>query len=188
MKKIFIAAIAGVAVLGTAQVQAQEKRSYIGVGVTTVEHDTHIPGATGGNTDGWKSSGKIFGGVEFDRMWGVEAGYTDYRSFGRNYTIAGVPGRVEMDGYGVYLAGKATAPLTDRFELFGKLGLVHNRMNASGSTMFADDSDTDPYFGVGAQYNLNEKVALTLEYERYGKSRDFGVKPNAWTVGARWNF
>ena len=185
MKKLMIAMIAGAAVMATAQ--AQDQRTYIGVGVTAVDHDLAVPGAIGGRADGWKASGKVFGGMEMNRMWGAEAGYVDYRSFDRSFTVNGVPGRVEMDGYGVYLAAKATAPVSDKFELFGKLGVVHNRFSATGG-VFGDDRDTDPYLGVGAQYNINPQMALTLEYERLGKSRDFGVKPNAWTLGARWNF
>jgi hypothetical protein len=38
------------------------------------------------------------------------------------------------------------------------------------------------------QYNLNQQVALTAEYERYGKSKDFGAKADVWTVGARYSF
>jgi hypothetical protein len=38
------------------------------------------------------------------------------------------------------------------------------------------------------QYNLNQQVALTVEYERYGKSKDFGAKADVWTVGARYSF
>jgi len=38
------------------------------------------------------------------------------------------------------------------------------------------------------QYNLNQQVALTAEYERYGKSKAFGAKADAWTVGARYSF
>lgn len=186
MKKLMIAMVAGVAAMATAQ--AQEQRTYVGVGVTSVDHELHVPGAIGGRSDGWKASGKVFGGMEVNRMWGGEVGYIDYRSFDRSYTVNGVPGRVEMDGYGVYLAGKATAPVTDKVEIFGKLGLVHNKFNVTGNNMFGDDSDTDPYFGVGAQYNINPQMAVTLEYERLGKSRDFGVKPNAWTLAARWNF
>lgn len=188
MKKLMIAMIAGAAVMGTAQAQTMDNRTYVGVGVTTVDHDLAVPGAIGGRSDGWKSSGKVFAGMDVNRMWGGEIGYVDYRSFDRSYTLNGVPQRIEMDGYGVYMAAKATAPVTDKVEIFGKLGLVHNKFKVSGNNAFGDDSDTDPYFGVGAQYNINPQMAVVLEYERLGKSRDFGVKPNAWTLAARWNF
>jgi OOP family OmpA-OmpF porin len=38
------------------------------------------------------------------------------------------------------------------------------------------------------QYKLNQQVALTAEYERYGDKKAFGAKPDVWTVGARYSF
>jgi opacity protein-like surface antigen len=183
MKKLIFALIAG----ATAMSAAHAEGPYIGLGVTTVDHTYNIPGATAGSSDGYKAGGKIFGGYDLDKTWGVEAGYTDFRSSSFDYTVGGVPGHVESDGHSVYLAGKATAAMNDQFGVFGKLGVAQNKASMSGSVS-ASDSKTEAYGAIGAQYNLNKQVALTLEYERYGKSKDFGAKADAWTVGARYNF
>ena len=50
------------------------------------------------------------------------------------------------------------------------------------------DNNTEGYLAVGGEYKLNKNVAFTLEYERYGKNKDFGPKPNVWTVAAKYNF
>ena len=49
-------------------------------------------------------------------------------------------------------------------------------------------SKTEVYAGIGAQYNLNQKVALVVEFERFGKNKAFGAKSEALTVGAKYAF
>ncbi|MES2297412.1 MAG: outer membrane beta-barrel protein [Pseudomonadota bacterium] len=183
MKKLIFALIAA----ATAMSAAHAQTGYVGLGITSVDHNYNVAGATNGSADGYKASGKIFGGIDIDKMWGVEAGYTDFRSSSFNYTLGGSSAHVESDGHAFYLAGKATAALNDQFGVFGKLGIAQTKSTLSGS-LSRSDSDTSGYGAIGAQYNLSKQVALSLEYERYGKSRDFGAKPDAWTVAARYNF
>ncbi|HZV63660.1 MAG TPA: porin family protein [Telluria sp.] len=186
MKKLIIALIAGASAMGAAQAQGP----YVGVGIATANHNDNIPGSSSGNWDGYKASGKLFGGYEFDQMWGLEAGYTDFRNSHGSYTFNNTVGSAESDGHAFYLAAKANAPINDQFSVFGKLGAVRTKSSLSTgiAALDHDDSNTGLYAGIGGQYNLNKKVALTLEYERYGKSTDFGAKPDVWTLGARYSF
>ena len=41
---------------------------------------------------------------------------------------------------------------------------------------------------AGLQYKLTENVALTGEYERYGKKKMLGAKADAFTVGLKYGF
>ena len=184
MKKLIFALIATAAAMGTAQAQ---QGPYIGLGVASADHTSSLPGTTNGNSDGWKASGKIFGGYDFDKTWGVEAGYTDFRKSDYSYNIGAQSYRGQADGHSVYLAGKATAPINDQFSVFGKLGVADNKVSLN-DPIFRGDSKTEVYAGIGGQYNLNQKVALTLEYERYGKSKDIGAKADVITVGAKYSF
>jgi OOP family OmpA-OmpF porin len=87
------------------------------------------------------------------------------------------------------VAGKATAPINDQFAVFGKLGVENSHRSFGTNTGLSGSSnDTGVYAGAGLQYNLNKQVALTAEYERYGKSASFGAKSDVWTVGARYSF
>jgi OOP family OmpA-OmpF porin len=72
--------------------------------------------------------------------------------------------------------------------VYGKLGLQHSERKLESAVLNLKDTDTGAYGAVGVQYNLNQQVALTAEYERYGKSKDIGAKADAWTVGARYSF
>src|SRR5687768_8944488 len=83
MKKLIVALIASAAAMSAAQAQQDTPRAYIGAGVATADREvstSSISGATGVDADGYKASGKLFGGYEFNRTWGIEAGWTDYRS------------------------------------------------------------------------------------------------------------
>lgn len=180
MKKQIFALIAAVAAAGAAQAQTQTTptapRAYVGAGVATAKNMT---------SDSHKADGKIFGGYEFNQNVGVEAGYTHFDS--RDFNRPGVSGSTK--GYGTYVAGKYTVPVSERVSAYGKLGLSHSKREYSNNLgMNFSDSDTGAYGGLGVQYNLNQDVALTAEYERYGKDKDFGAKADVWTVGAKYAF
>ena len=188
MKKIILALAASVAAMGAAQAQGP----YVGLGIVNADTELHMPGAVSVTGGGWKASGKLFGGYEFDDTFGVEAGYTDFRGGDFNYLIATVPGRIETDGRAFYLAGKATAPLTEQFAMYGKLGMSATKFSqsgfGSGTSLFREESHTEGYLAVGAEYKVSPKVGIALEYERYGKTKSFGPKPNVWTLAARYSF
>jgi opacity protein-like surface antigen len=186
MKKLIFALIAG----ATAMSAAHAEGPYIGLGVASADHTFNLGGASATGSEGYKASAKIFGGVELTPMFGIEAGYTDIRKSDHTFTVAGVPGTATSDGSRSYLAGKATMPINEAFSVYGKLGAGYSKVNVNSATPLVSrsDSKTELYGAIGGQYNINQKVALTMEYERYGKTKDFGVKADALTVGARYNF
>ena len=188
MKKQIFALIVVASSMGA--VHAQNPVPYIGLGVASADHNYSIAGASSMDADGYKAGGKLFGGVDFDKTWGLEAGYTRFGSASANYSIGAVPGSVSSKGHSLYLAGKATMPLNEQFSLFGKLGVARNKNEVHSTTALYnyDDSKTEGYGAIGAQYSLSKEVALSLELERYGKNKDNGAKANVVTVAARYNF
>jgi OOP family OmpA-OmpF porin len=191
MKKLIVALIAGTAAMGAAQAQTSQTqpRAYVGIGVATADHENSSVGAlTNVDSDGYKASGKIFGGYEFDQNWGVEAGYTDFRNSNFNYSVNGTNGSGTTKGSSYYVAGKYNMPVNDQFSVYGKLGLEHSERKLQSADLNLKDTDTGAYGAVGLQYNLNQQVALTAEYERYGKTKTVGAKADVWTVGARYSF
>jgi opacity protein-like surface antigen len=190
MKKLIFAVLAAATAMSAAQAQQVTPRGYVGVGVATADRQDNIPGASNVSGGDYKASGKLFGGYDFNQTWGLEAGYTDFRKSKHDYTSNGVAGRAEVDGESTYLAAKATAPINERTSMYGKVGAVHNKRTLAATTpgLDRDESKTELYAGVGVQYNINEQVALTAEYERYGKKKDFGPKPDVFTVAAKYSF
>ena len=191
MKKLIFALIAGAATMTAAQAQSTiTPRPYVGVGVSGADREYNVPGATMNGNDGYRFSGKIFGGAELTENFGVEAGYTDFRKAGGNYTLNGANASTDADGYAAYIAGKATKQLSDKVGVYGKLGVTHTKAEQDSATAGLNRkvSDNGAYGAVGVQYNVNQNVALLAEYERFGKKQDFGPKPDVVTIGAKYTF
>jgi OOP family OmpA-OmpF porin len=173
MKKLIVALIAGAAAMSAAQAQTVQTQphAYVGAGVTTAKNI---------QSDDYKAGGKVYGGYQVNQTWAAEAGYTD---FGDHDVANGT-----SKGNSYYLAGKATMPINEQFNAYGKLGVQHSERKFNSPLVNVKDSDTGAYGALGVEYKLNQQVSLTAEYERYGKSKDIGAKANAWTVGAHYNF
>ena len=188
MKKLIFTLLAGLTAMTAVQAQ-QISSPYIGLGVASSDNNFKIGAAGTSSSDGYKASGKIFGGFDVNPMFGVEAGYTDLRKADHTYTIGTTTGTATTEGSRSYLAAKATMPVNDAFSVYAKLGAGYSKTKMRSSSLGdANDSKTEVYGGLGGQYKISDKVALSLEYERYGKNKDFGPSANAITVGARYNF
>jgi len=174
MKQLILAMVASIAAVGAAQAQSVTAtapyaagftpHAYVGVGAAIADEvwtgDYHV-------------SPKLYGGYEFTPNWGVEAGYTQFHE------------RSDYNSNGSYIAGKYTVPIDERFSAFGKLGLQHSeRTNWSRQT----ERDNGLYGGIGVQYALNRNLALSAEYERYGKDKSSGAKADVYTVGLKYGF
>ena len=149
-----------------------------------------------------------FLGYNLNRNWAVEGGYTNLGDFKYNYTgtgaLAGTSGQADYKARTWWLAGKGTIPLSERFDIFGKLGFADNRARDAGSS---SDPAMDavlgtPYtrnknhagllVGAGAEYHLNKQVGVRLEYDDYGKFGTSGAQDLAhlgmWTADVTYHF
>jgi OOP family OmpA-OmpF porin len=182
MKQLILAMAASIAAMGAAQAQTADSagtpavssvapyaagftpHAYVGLGAAIADDRT---------ADEYRVSPKIFGGYEFTPNWGVEAGYTQFHEASK------------YNSNGSYVAGKYTVPLDGRVSAFAKLGLEHSeRTNYARLT----ERDNGLYGGLGLQYALNSKLAVTAEYERYGKDKTSGAKADVYTVGLKYGF
>lgn len=102
---------------------------------------------------------KAFVGGKFNDYIGLEAAANHYgEAEGSLYES-------ELTGYTAALVGYL--PLGDGFDLFAKAGNLwwKNDFTILG---FSDDvTGNELFFGVGAQLNFGEHVALRIEWERY---------------------
>ncbi|QGZ40504.1 OOP family OmpA-OmpF porin [Pseudoduganella flava] len=194
MKNTILALVASIGALGAVSAHAADGRPYVGVGAVVAEHKYELNNDTTSNdrkSNEW--GGKFFAGYEINPNWAVEAGYTDFGKNDYAYTVNGVNGRVESDAKSFYLAGKYTYPVANNFNVFGKLGVAHNKNDVSATGLAAawngDSSKNTVYASLGAEYAINQNVALSLEYEHYGKNdNDLGRRKGAVTLGARYSF
>ncbi len=105
----------------------------------------------------------VFGGYQFNRWFGLEAGYADF-------------GKLEPDAAGatleansVYLTAVGTLPFTEKFSGYAKAGFQRWDLDTAipGLSGTRDDSGTDPTYGIGLQYSFNDAFALRAEYSRF---------------------
>lgn len=194
MKKIAFALITTAAALGAASVQAQELKPYVGVGVVSSEHKYNAANDTSnGDRKSTEWGGKIYGGVQLDKTWGVEAGYTDFGKSSYGYSVGANNGRIESDAKSFYLAGKGTFPVGQQLALTGKLGVAHNKNDVKASGLAVayngDSSRNALYAAVGAEYAFTDKLSGVLEYEHYGKNDiDQGRRKGAVSLGVKASF
>jgi outer membrane immunogenic protein len=72
--------------------------------------------------------------------------------------------------------GVATAPLSDRFEIFGRVGYGNTKFKAAvPGTAFAGDADSDSLnYGAGAQYFFDGRNGVRADWTRHDFRHDQG--------------
>lgn len=108
-------------------------------------------------------------GYQFNQYVAVEAGYLDFGGDKATGTISGNP-VTQKDTFGGFnIAVKGILPINRQFDLFGKAGLIdmHWHETDSSSTSLLNGAGSTnklvPLLGIGAAYNINSNVALTLQ-------------------------
>ncbi|MBF6023129.1 outer membrane beta-barrel protein [Lysobacter niastensis] len=153
LSSALLAAVLGASALSA---QAADKGFYAGAGVgqSFVDEQAY---------DDEDTAFSVFGGYQFNRYFGLEAGYADF-------------GKIEPQGAGraleadsAYLTAVGTLPITEKFSAYAKAGFHAWNLDDAipGLTGTNDDSGTDPTYGVGVQYRLTDQVALRGEYSRF---------------------
>jgi opacity protein-like surface antigen len=153
--------------------------AYVGIGIANAENRI---------VDAWKPDAKIFAGYQFDRNLGVETGYTRFGRVGFHFPgdYGGIDGSTR--GNAAYVAGTYTLPLNDRVAAYGKLGVEYSQRRYNSTVGALSEHDTGLYAGAGLQVKLTDKLALTSEYERYGKKKTLGAKADVFTLGLKYGF
>lgn len=118
---------------------------------------------------------KFFGGYKLNRNFAVEGGYFNLGEFG--YTATTSPpgtatGNIKLSGFNLDALG--ILPLTDKFSLFGRIGVQYAKAkdSFSGTGAAAGDSSASKSAanykaGVGLQYDFTDNLGLRTEWERY---------------------
>ena len=119
---------------------------------------------------------KLFGGYQYNKYLGLEAGYFDLGRFGfvANTVPAGtLSGDIKVKGINLDLVG--TVPITERFSAFGRVGVTYadtdGTFAGTGAVNVLDPNpsarDTNLKVGLGVQYAFTEALSVRAEIERY---------------------
>ena len=157
-----------------------------GVSFGTAAESTHegfsVQGSIGHYNQKWSALGEstsesdigfgIRASYQFSPYVAADVGYFDFGSYSDDY----------VDGYGDRVTDKVSSeaikigvtgfyPVGDSFRLFGRAGLAFwdakldvVEHDAPEYSISISDSGNDIYFGVGAEYWVNQRLAVGLEY------------------------
>lgn len=128
----------------------------------------------------------INAGSYFNKNFGLELGYTN---FGK---IARAGGDTKAQGVNFSLVGML--PVSQSFNLLGKLGTTYSRTDVSSSPFSGVASGSESGFGVsygiGAEYSFSPQLSGVIQYDEHnmkfaGTGRE---RVGATTVGLRYRF
>lgn len=170
---------------------ADDRGWYIGIGFGDASTNYKITdfddGSIGeGLVDNSDSAWKIFGGYDINGYFAIELGFADlHNDADRKTTFSGIsnaagsrfdslPGgavSVDIDDTtGYFIAAIGSLPLTSRFDLSAKAGVVAWR--AQQMTVDLDRrglalDGTDALIGIGMEYRFFNAIGIRGEVERY---------------------
>lgn len=172
--------------VGVGAAHAQDANSNVQSAINTLA-GAGISSAAG--FDSGQSAFNIFGGYQFNRYVGAEAGWIDFGSYNLNGAFSTSGGSFtgsETDKISaLWLAAVGILPINQTFAVFGKAGIANSQDKVSctitGSTCSSQsDSGTNPMFGVGGEINTDQNIGLRIEYDQYDS---IGNSQNEYTAG-----
>ncbi len=148
---------------------------YINLGGTwfnTEDEDVDVTGLTG--RFGYRMHPNF--AIEGEGSFGIEGDTAD---------ALGTPVDVDLDDqFGVY--GVGFLPISNNFELLGRLGYATIDAEGSFGGFSAGVDDDGMAVGLGAQWAFSRNFGVRGEYTRYMADDDDGV--DAWTISGVWAF
>lgn len=128
----------------------------------------------------------IYGGSYFNPNFGLEAGFTDFGKIKRG------GGTTKANGINLSLVGKL--PLSQSFNLLGKVGTTYGRTDVSSSPVSGiprgKESGFGLSYGIGAEYLFTPTLSGVLQYDEHNMKFAGTDKESvgAATVGLRYRF
>ena len=124
-----------------------------------------VSGEAGATCDDDPYGYKIFAGTKLSPNLALEAAYMD---FGEAKASSSVSNRT-LEAQGLNFSVLGIKPLSKSFDIFIKGGLLFwegETVNTdTGGIVSVNDSDIN--YGLGAHFNVNEKLAFRGEFERF---------------------
>ena len=145
------------------------------IGFEDIDDGSALSGSIDNDDFGWK----IFGGYAYNEHVAIEFGYVDLGEVSIN---------ADSDGGGVaFDAGKVAAsngttgfslsvvglmPINDRFGLHARIGYFtwkadQRLTNSAFQPVSAELEGSDPTFGLGATYKINDQFTIRGDYEKF---------------------
>lgn len=114
----------------------------------------------------------LAGGYRISQNIAIEAGYMIIGN--STVTVVGF-GDLTLSQSAIHASGVFSWPLSESFDIYGKLGVNSINAKVTGTGAFAgtgtSNSTTNATYGVGAQFNFNKQFGARLQHEVLGKAK-----------------
>jgi OOP family OmpA-OmpF porin len=168
--------------------------------------------------DGWATEDKATtyafgGGFNFNRYFGIEAGYQNLGKVavlwtgtgpvmsGTNIFNSNGAAKWSADVDGFYVGPTVSFPINDQYAITGRAGWYHWKADLklyasaggilngttvpAGTSVDGSNKATDTYVGLGVSYKVNKNVGFNLGY---AECKGVEYKTKNVTLGARYSF
>lgn len=129
---------------------------------------------------------KVFAGYRFNRTFALEGGYAWLGEFQATTQVAApTTGALNADirVIGLFVDALAMLPIGERFAAYAKLGVLGSETRtfrsvsgtvtpAAGVNTNASSDAANLSYGLGAQYHIDGKATLRVEWQRYADVGD----------------
>lgn len=159
--------------------------SYIDLGVGRSEFSLNN-GLGGFNSDKRDNAYSVRAGSYFNNVLGVEVGFIDFGKINRG------GGMTEANGVNFSVIGKF--PLSEQFNVLGKLGTTYTRTEVSALPLSAltggKEDGFELSYGLGVEFNFTPQWSAVMQYEEHkmkfigGESDRVGLT----SLSARYRF
>ena len=160
---------------------------YVGISGGRSQYDLHSgPPGLGLSYDDSGSAFKLYTGGFFHPNLGVEFGYLNA---GKAHRLGG---DTKAHGFNLSLVGRA--PLTEQFDVFGKVGTTYGRTRTTQGAVptgvaGGKEDGFGLSYGLGARWAFTPQWAAVVEWERHKFKFADGEEPvNLTTVGLQYRF
>lgn len=157
---------------------------YVGISGGRSKYDLNS-GPVGLASDNSDSALKLYTGGFFHPNMGVEFGYIDA---GKAHRLGG---DTKAHGFNLSLVGRA--PLSEQFDVFGKVGTTYGRTRTSAQAGTGVQTGKEDGFGLsyglGARWAFTPQWAAVVEWENHKfKFSDGNADVKLTTVGMQYRF
>lgn len=170
MRNVLLTAAALTLLAAPAMAQEPASRVTGSVGYTQLDGDDGDLGAITGRM-----------GYNFTRYLGVE-GEASFGVKDEDITVGGVNGSLEHE-YDAAVYGVATLPVSDNFEVFGRLGYGTTSIKADVAGFTASEDGESVNYGIGANYFFDGRNGVRADITRRDFTDDAGGEVDTWSLG-----
>ena len=166
----FIFALVAASAFAMSPAMAAGSGPYFGAGVGSFGVD--VDGIEDGvNFSGDDTGFKLLGGYRANQYFAAELEYIDGGSVEDKYDIDGDTLKIGIDVTGFNLSALGSFPFAERFDVFGKLGVIFLDADFEASFMGESERDSDDgndfSWGVGASWYFMDNFGARIEYQGF---------------------